>query len=110
MASSTGCMRRIACSGSMVAISPVELRMSANSTVRRFRSPPLALSERSNWSDDSDGVADVLSRLPQLAQKWLPTRLAWPQDAHLGPRGAPQATQNELVSLLSPPHCGHCIG
>jgi hypothetical protein len=93
----------------MVAISPVELRMSANKTVSRFRSPPLALRERSNWSDGSKGRADPLSGLLQLPQKRLPTRLAWPQAVHFGPRGNPHASQNEFVSLLSCPHRVHRI-
>ena len=58
-------MRPIACSGSIVAISSVELRISANSTVRRFRSPPLALSELSNWWDHCEGRAAEVIGLPQ---------------------------------------------
>ena len=64
-------MRAIACSGSMAAISSVELRISANSTVRRFRSPPLALNELSNWLDSCERGAAELMALPQFTQKRL---------------------------------------
>src|SRR5689334_21054029 len=101
-------MRSIACSGSTVAMSSVELRISANRTVRRFRSPPLALSELSNWAEAcGEGVA--VSGLPQLSQNRLSIRLACPHEAQRGPTGAPHPPQNELVSLLSLPHCGHFI-
>jgi hypothetical protein len=82
--------------------------MSANSTVRRFRSPPLALSELSNWSDAWEDSGALIG-LPQLSQNRLSIPLVWPQDAHFGPMGTPHPRQKELVSLLSLPHRGHFI-
>src|SRR5712691_8881627 len=93
----------------MCSMRPVELRMSANSTVRRLRSPPLALSERSNCSEESEGVADKASGLLHWAQKRLPGRFWCPQAAHVCPSGAPHASQKAFAVLLPPPQCGQCI-
>src|ERR1700686_1290509 len=98
-----GCIRRIAFSGSARSIRPVELLMSAKITVRRLRSPPLALRARSTSS--ADGRAAEAAAGPSgalhLPQKWLLGRLIWPQAGQTASRGFPQASQNAFVALLS---------
>src|SRR5450432_2283264 len=104
-----GCIRPIASSGSDRSIRPVELLMSAKITVRRLRSPPLALRTRSTSSADGRGEAAEPKGALQLPQKWLLGRLIWPQAAQAGSSGFPQVSQNALVALLSLSQYRQCI-
>src|SRR5277367_2214087 len=103
MRSKTGCSRLIPNSGSpRLSIKPVELRMSANRTVRRLRSPPLAFSDLNiccqDWFDAS--VANGVSAALHLPQKRLLGPLRWPQALQTIARDAPHPSQYSLVALF----------
>ncbi len=79
----------------------VELRTSANITVRRLCSPPLALKDRSSCSEDLAVGVKERSLAVQLPQKRLFGRFVWPQAAHVGPSGVPHASQKAFVMAFS---------
>jgi hypothetical protein len=84
--------------------------MSANITVSRLYSPPLTLSDRSNWLEFIAAAAAEASKLPQWPQKRLSGRLTWPQALQVSCSEAPHASQKALVVRLSALQLGHCIG
>src|SRR3954453_11351663 len=102
MRSRTGCRRFMPSSGSpRLSISPVELRMSANRTVRRLRSPPLALSDLKTCCQDWFAVpATGLSAALHLPQYRAADPLRCPQALHSIPREAPHPSQYSLVALF----------
>src|ERR1700722_8075933 len=100
MASIAGCIRRIASSGSVSSIRLVELLMSAKTTVRCLRSPPLMLRTRSTSS--VVGRDERAARgVAQLPQNRLFGRLRWLHAAQTIPSGFPHVSQNAFVALLS---------
>src|ERR1700692_3206387 len=108
---STGSRRRMPSSGSpRLSIRLVEFLMSANSNVRRLRSPPLVLSDRRMRCEDGSGLADVdTSAVPHCPQKRLVGPLMWLQTSHLIPRDAPQFSQKSLPALFWLSHREHCM-
>src|SRR5579871_3724642 len=108
---STGSSRCIPSSGSpRLSIRLVEFRMSANSSVRFLRSPPLVLSERSNWLGVGSARPVLLaSATPQWPQNLLEGPLIVWQASHLRPNGAPQLSQKPFSGLFKLPHCSHCM-
>src|SRR4029078_12919343 len=102
---STGSSRRIASSGSpRLSINRVEFRMSANSTVRRLRSPPLLLRDRSRRCEGPPPTALCVSAVPHWPQNRLAEPLIWLHASHLIPNGAPQFSQYPLSTLFCLPH------